>query len=86
MTSARRASSEDTSLDLATDKPIRDDSAGEQPTEAMASGSAAQTVEEKTTGAPLDRTPSQAAKMGKKKVIAVMTALCVRNHNHLQCP
>jgi hypothetical protein len=42
------------------------------------------TVEEKaqenttTEGAPLDRTPSQAAKMGKKKVAVVMAALCVR--------
>ncbi|KAJ5820163.1 Efflux pump dotC [Penicillium riverlandense] len=40
------------------------------------------TVEEKaqenaTEGAPLDRTPSQAAKMGKKKVAVVMAALCL---------
>jgi hypothetical protein len=30
-----------------------------------------------TEGAPLDRTPSQAAKMGKKKIAVVMAALCV---------
>ena len=31
------------------------------------------------SGAPLDRTPSSAQKMGKKKIILVMVALCVRN-------
>ena len=36
-------------------------------------------VEKKSTEAPLDRTPSQAAKMGKKKIILVMAALCVRS-------
>lgn len=35
------------------------------------------TVVAPETTAPLDRTPSQAARMGKKKIIAVMTALCV---------
>ncbi|KAJ5970683.1 Major facilitator superfamily domain general substrate transporter [Penicillium vulpinum] len=35
-------------------------------------------VTEKTTeGVPLDRAPSQAAKMGKNKIIVVMTALCL---------
>lgn len=29
------------------------------------------------SGAPLDRVPSQAQKLGKKKIVAVMTALCV---------
>lgn len=28
-------------------------------------------------GAPLDRVPSQAQKLGKKKIVVVMTALCV---------
>lgn len=32
---------------------------------------------ESESGSPLDRTPSQAAKMGKKKIAVVMTALCV---------
>ncbi|CAG8922396.1 unnamed protein product [Penicillium salamii] len=35
------------------------------------------TVVAPETTAPLDRTPSQAARMGKKKIIAVMTALCL---------
>ncbi|KAJ5766886.1 uncharacterized protein N7511_004502 [Penicillium nucicola] len=35
------------------------------------------TMEKTTTGPALDRTPSQAAKMGKKKIIVVMTALCL---------
>lgn len=34
-------------------------------------------IEKKESGSPLDRTPSQAAKMGKKKIAVVMTALCV---------
>ncbi|KAJ5289125.1 Efflux pump dotC [Penicillium angulare] len=34
-------------------------------------------IERKESGAPLDRTPSQAQKMGKKKIILVMTALCM---------
>lgn len=29
------------------------------------------------SGAPLDRVPSQAQKLGKKKIFAVMSALCV---------
>lgn len=31
------------------------------------------------SGAPLDRAPSSAQKMGKKKIVLVMVALCVRN-------
>lgn len=34
-------------------------------------------IEKKESGSPLDRTPSQAAKMGRKKIAVVMTALCV---------
>lgn len=34
-------------------------------------------VETQQSGAPLDRTPSQAQRMGKKKIIVVMAALCV---------
>lgn len=34
-------------------------------------------IKKQPSGAPLDRTPSQAAKMGKKKIIIVMTALCL---------
>ena len=34
-------------------------------------------LEKKESGAPLDRAPSQANKMGKKKIILVMTALCL---------
>lgn len=35
-------------------------------------------LEKKPSGAPLDRTPSQAQRMGKKKITVVMVALCVR--------
>lgn len=35
--------------------------------------------EKAQSGAPLDRTTSSAQKMGKKKIILVMVALCVRN-------
>lgn len=35
-------------------------------------------VKKQPSGEPLDRTPSQAQKMGKKKIILVMGALCVR--------
>lgn len=34
---------------------------------------------EDASGAPLDRTVSQAQKMGKKKILVVMAALCVRD-------
>lgn len=36
-------------------------------------------IEKQPSGATLDRTPSQAAKMGKKKIVVIMVALCVRN-------
>lgn len=36
-------------------------------------------LEQQPSGAPLDKTPSQAAKMGKKKIVVVMGALCVRH-------
>lgn len=32
------------------------------------------------TGAALDRVPSQAQRLGKKKIIVIMGALCVRCH------
>lgn len=35
--------------------------------------------EKTSSGAPLDRVPSQAQKLGKKKIIIIMTALCVRH-------
>lgn len=35
-------------------------------------------IEKQPSGTPLDRTPSQAQRMGKKKIIVVMAALCVR--------
>lgn len=35
-------------------------------------------METQPSGAPLDRTPSQAQRMGMKKIIVVMGALCVR--------
>ena len=51
----------------------------EQETEAADRPNDAENETEKTTeGAPLDHAPSQAAKMGKNKIIVVMTALCVR--------
>ncbi|KAJ5377362.1 Efflux pump dotC [Penicillium cataractarum] len=34
-------------------------------------------IKKQPSGAPLDRTASQAARMGKKKIIVVMTALCM---------
>ena len=34
-------------------------------------------LEKAGPGAPLDRVPSQAQKLGKKKIVVVMTALCV---------
>lgn len=54
------------------DTPEQENVAADQPNDA-------ENMTEKTTeGAPLDRAPSQAAKMGKNKIIVVMTALCVR--------
>ena len=35
-------------------------------------------LEKKASGMPLDRSPSQAQRMGKKKIIVVMIALSVR--------
>ena len=56
------------------EKPDPTRSSTEQPSpEATGDGS-----EEKAgAGAPLDRVPSQAQKLGKKKIVVVMTALCV---------
>ena len=79
MTNGRQqpdASSSNTEIDQANVEKPRD--TPEQENEA-AQPNDAETVSEKTTeGAPLDQTPSQAAKMGKNKIIVVMTALCVR--------
>ncbi|QQK48165.1 MFS drug transporter, putative [Penicillium digitatum] len=50
----------------------------EQETEVPDQPNNAENVTEKATnGAPLDQVPSQAAKMGKNKIIVVMTALCL---------
>lgn len=51
----------------------------EQEAEADQPNDAENATEKSTEGAPLDHAPSQAAKMGKNKIIVVMTALCVRN-------
>lgn len=50
----------------------------EQEAEADQPNDAENATEKSTEGAPLDHAPSQAAKMGKHKIIVVMTALCVR--------
>lgn len=52
------------------------------PTESNGDGdgddaNAAAALERKETGASLDRVPSQAQKLGKKKIFVVMAALCV---------
>lgn len=52
--------------------------APEQEAEADQPNEAENATEKSTEGAPLDHAPSQAAKMGKNKIIVVMTALCVR--------
>lgn len=75
------ASSSDTVFNQThAEKPL--DALASEPTEAPVApqpDNDAGSVDEKTPGGvPLDRTPSQAARMGKKKIIAVMTALCVR--------
>jgi hypothetical protein len=79
------ASSGDTVFDNA-EKPL-DVPVSERPTEAPVTSQPdtdAESVEGKSPGGvPLDRTPSQAARMGKKKIIAVMTALCVRSLRYL---
>lgn len=70
---------------MTTTRPESSDTASEQyvekhdapATEPIDSPAAEQNAQVDKT-APLDRTPSQAARMGKKKIIAVMTALCVR--------
>lgn len=38
------------------------------------------TMEKVATGASLGRVPSQAQKLGKKKIVVVMAALCVRTY------
>lgn len=71
MATSRPASSDDTASEQYAEKPH--DVPATEPTDAPA---AEQNTEVDKT-APLDRTPSQAARMGKKKIIAVMTALCL---------
>jgi hypothetical protein len=69
------ASSADTEFELAHPEKAPVEQA---PTETPSPPGDAENAMEKTaSGPPLDRTPSQAAKMGKKKVVIVMTALCV---------
>ncbi|KAJ5510371.1 Major facilitator superfamily domain general substrate transporter [Penicillium expansum] len=70
------ASSSSTDLEQSNvEKPI---DIPEEETEAADRPNDAENVTEKTTeGAPLDHAPSQAAKMGKNKIIVVMTALCL---------
>lgn len=89
MTSERQhpdASSGDTVFDQTQHKPLTDSPVPEDQTETPAvlqpnndaqSDNDADNVIEKAEGGPLDRVPSQAAKMGKKQIIVVMTALCV---------
>jgi hypothetical protein len=73
------ASSVDTDFELAHPEKAPIESP-EQATKTPSPPEDAENVMEKTTtGPPLDRTPSQAAKMGKKKIVVVMTALCVSN-------
>ncbi|CAI7577802.1 unnamed protein product [Penicillium glandicola] len=57
------------------EKPV--DTPVEQQTEVAAQPNDVENATEKTEGAPLDRATSQAAKMGKKKIIVVMAALCL---------
>lgn len=65
---------------LPVDAPIPAPEAADAPeTDELAQSTAkGNTQENAAEGAPLDRTPSQAAKMGKKKIAVVMAALCVR--------
>lgn len=51
----------------------------EQEAEADQPNDAENAPEKSTEGAPLDHAPTQSAKMGKNKIIVVMTALCVRH-------
>ncbi|OQD76796.1 hypothetical protein PENDEC_c003G04673 [Penicillium decumbens] len=55
--------------------PVQESVKKEQDAEVHADEDAA--LEKKSSGTALDRTPSQAAKMGKKKIIVVMIALCL---------
>jgi hypothetical protein len=76
------ASSDDSVFDQVHAEKLNVDApASEQLTETpvvMQPDNDAESVQDKSPGGvPLDRTPSQAARMGKKKIIAVMTALCV---------
>lgn len=50
----------------------------EQEVEDAVGRSADDELEKKPSGPPLDRTPSQAQRMGKKQITVVMVALCVR--------
>lgn len=59
------------------DKSDRDAPMPNDGVEPRADGEDVAEKEEEESGSPLDRTPSQAAKMGKKKIAVVMTALCV---------
>lgn len=72
------ASSADTAFEPAHPEKAPVDAPEQSPTETPSPPDDAENAMEKTaTGPPLDRTPSQAAKMGKKKIVIVMTALCV---------
>ncbi|KAJ6027201.1 uncharacterized protein N7446_004199 [Penicillium canescens] len=72
------ASSADTAFELAHPEKAPVDAPEQSPTETPSPPDDAENAMEKTaTGQPLDRTPSQAAKMGKKKIVIVMTALCL---------
>lgn len=89
MTSERQhpdASSGDTVFDQTHHKPRTDSPVSEEQTETPAvvqpnndaqPNDGADNVTEKAEEGPLDRVPSQSAKMGKKQIIVVMTALCV---------
>ena len=65
----------DTKSDVGESTPVQEPVKTEQDGEIHADDDTA--LEKKPSGAVLDRTPSQAAKMGKKKIIVVMTALCL---------
>jgi hypothetical protein len=72
------ASSADTAFEPAHPENAPVDAPEQSSTETPSPPDDAENAMEKTaTGPPLDLTPSQAAKMGKKKIIIVMTALCV---------
>lgn len=80
------ALSGDTVFDQTHHKPHTDSPVSEEQTETPAvvqpnndaqPNDGADNVTEKAEEGPLDRVPSQSAKMGKKQIIVVMTALCV---------